>query len=377
MFFSISAGASSGVTLSSGGNTYVIDSISFEDGVTGDSTFHSVATGSSTAYAGYATVNGHIATDNTDSVVQYLYDFDISIPLRFIIRPSDSISAQNILDNPERVVRTTINIAAPSLVTISDSSGGSRLFPLSNWYFTNIYGDMMSSAGSNSAYAASTPAFASELAMSTANNHGFYRYVLHTHFSYVSDEPFITANFKFDYSCFLNGWITDSNDSSAPLSGSVAATYPSFSSNYTTSADSNNISDIKEEQHNFFSTFFDNLIHVFVPEDGYFSEWFQKLNDLLADKLGFLYAPFDFIITLLNAVYSDSGTLSDGIPFPGIKWEDTWIVEPQTVSLTNIGGESFSELRDAIYFGTDVILLFAFISLLHRKLNLILRGSEE
>ena len=68
----------------------------------------------------------------------------------------------------------------------------------------------------------------------------------------------------------------------------------------------------------FFGSFFDNLLHIFVPEDGYFGEWFDKVNTLLSDKLGMLYAPFDLVISTLQAIYSSSTTES-GIPFSGTK----------------------------------------------------------
>lgn len=121
-----------------------------------------------------------------------------------------------------------------------------------------------------------------------------------------------------------------------------------------------------------FGSFFDNLIHVFVPEDGYFTEWFNRLNSLLADKLGMLYAPFDLLITTLQAIY-DTNSNEPGIPFPGIKWEDTWLVEPTTFYFSSLGdSEGIIKLRDTVYFGTDVVLLFSFLFLLERKIKHIL-----
>lgn len=129
-----------------------------------------------------------------------------------------------------------------------------------------------------------------------------------------------------------------------------------------------------ESQKSFFGSFFDNLIHVFVPDSGYFEDWFSRLNDLLAEKLGMLYAPFDLLITTLEAIY-DSDNSESGIPFPGIKWEDTYIVEPFTFSFESLGNsEGITKLRDTVYFGTDVVLLFAFLYLLEQKIKEILEG---
>ena len=108
----------------------------------------------------------------------------------------------------------------------------------------------------------------------------------------------------------------------------------------------------------FFGSFFSNLIGVFVPEDGYFSGWFDRVNALLSAKLGMLYAPFDLVISTLQAIYSSS-TTETGIPFPGIKWEDTWLVEPFTFTFASLGSD-FDDLRDKVYFATDTVLVFTF-----------------
>lgn len=124
----------------------------------------------------------------------------------------------------------------------------------------------------------------------------------------------------------------------------------------------------------FFGTFFENLIGIFVPEDGYFSEWFNKVNILLSEKLGMLYAPFDLVISTLQAIYSADST-DTGIPFPGIKWEDTWLVEPFTFTFASLG-DSFDDLRDKVYFATDTVLVLTFLMLLQSKVKLILEGHE-
>lgn len=124
----------------------------------------------------------------------------------------------------------------------------------------------------------------------------------------------------------------------------------------------------------FFGSFFDNLLHIFVPEDGYFSTWFDKVNTLLSDKLGMLYAPFDLVISTLQAIYSADSTES-GIPFPGIKWEDTWLVEPFTFTFASLGSD-FDDLRDKVYFATDTVLVLTFLMLLQSKVKLILEGHE-
>ena len=125
-----------------------------------------------------------------------------------------------------------------------------------------------------------------------------------------------------------------------------------------------------------FGSFFSNLIGVFVPEDGFFTDWFSRVNSLLSAKLGMLYAPFDLIISILTAVYGSSGTFT-GIPIPEIAWEGTVLIPAQTLTFQNLLGNHFSTLQGYVYFGTDVVLLWAFLVLLQRKITLIFRGSES
>ena len=136
----------------------------------------------------------------------------------------------------------------------------------------------------------------------------------------------------------------------------------------------NNTSGILSKITDFFGSFFENLIGIFVPEDGYFSGWFDRVNTLLSQKLGMLYAPFDLVISTLQAIYSADST-ETGIPFPGIKWEDTWLVEPFTFTFASLG-DSFDDLRDKVYFATDTVLVLTFLMLLQSKVKLILEGHE-
>lgn len=153
------------------------------------------------------------------------------------------------------------------------------------------------------------------------------------------------------------------------------STYVTDPQAYEVAQDTNDtVKDTNTKITDFFGSFFDNLLHIFVPEDGYFSEWFDKVNTLLSEKLGMLYAPFDLVISTLQAIYGADST-ETGIPFPGIKWEDTWLVEPFTFTFVSLG-DSFDDLRDKVYFATDTVLVLTFLMLLQSKVKLILEGHE-
>lgn len=126
----------------------------------------------------------------------------------------------------------------------------------------------------------------------------------------------------------------------------------------------------------FFGGFFDGIINalksLFIPDDEFFSDFFTRLNDFFSEKLGALYTPIDLFVRLLQAIQSASSG-SAGIPFPGLKWQDTYLIEPQTVNLQSIA-DDFDGLQDKIYFVTDVIMVGAVIWLLQSKLREVLKG---
>ena len=122
----------------------------------------------------------------------------------------------------------------------------------------------------------------------------------------------------------------------------------------------------------FFGSFFENLKGLFVPEDGYFSDFFTRLNDFFADKLGMLYAPIDMFITFLNTI-KDASSTDSGITFPELAWDGTVIIPETKFSFDTIY-KDFPDLKEKIYFVTDVILVGAVLWLLQMKLKEVLEN---
>lgn len=122
----------------------------------------------------------------------------------------------------------------------------------------------------------------------------------------------------------------------------------------------------------FFGSFFENLKGLFVPEDGYFSDFFNRLNDFFADKLGMLYAPIDMFITFLNTI-KDASSTDSGITFPELAWDGTVIIPETKFSFSTIT-KDFPGLQEKIYFVTDVILVGAVLWLLQVKLKEVLEN---
>lgn len=125
----------------------------------------------------------------------------------------------------------------------------------------------------------------------------------------------------------------------------------------------------------FFGGFFDNLINlftsVFVPEDGYFEDYFARLNEFFSEKLGMLYVPIEILLEFLR-MFLDSPSLNPGFYFPGVEWGGFQIIEPQSVNLSLIINQ-IPGLQDTIYFVSDVVLIFSVIYLLQNKLKEMLK----
>lgn len=122
----------------------------------------------------------------------------------------------------------------------------------------------------------------------------------------------------------------------------------------------------------FFGSFFENIINalksLFIPEDGYFSDFFTRLNDFFSEKLGFLYEPIELFLDFLNAIQNASVGASPGLTFPEIKWQDDVIV-PETRVDFAIVQEKMPDLQEKIYFVTDIIMVGAVLILLEKKIN--------
>lgn len=141
----------------------------------------------------------------------------------------------------------------------------------------------------------------------------------------------------------------------------------------------------------FFTNFINSLKSLFIPEDNYFSNWFSRVNDLLADKLGVLYYPFNLILSFLNDVSSKTSQ-SGQVVFPAIELpmngEKLTILERQVINLSDydisfsssensslVGTGNYTSLVSTIRFFTSVVICMSLVVLFLRKLNHIVNGE--
>lgn len=124
----------------------------------------------------------------------------------------------------------------------------------------------------------------------------------------------------------------------------------------------------------FFASFFSNLMDsikgLFIPEDGFFSDYFSRLNDFFSEKLGFLYSPIDIFISFLSSI-SDANPTVAYLTFPAIEWQGMTVIEKQEINVNRITN-NFKDLRQKLYFVTDVIMVGSVVWLLQSKLREIL-----
>ena len=253
------------------------------------------------------------------------------------------------------------------------------------WYITDCFGTVVYSPNYTRVSSPYTVVKTNEFEVGGSSN---IYYVLHVHL-FGDNNGWSAASYYQSSTVSISGNVTltvADSPASSTYSVSDSSTHSYLNSlNETAEETQSTAEDTNQTTHSifdsitdFFSSFFENIINalisVFVPEDGYFSDWFDRLNTLLSEKLGMLYAPFDLIISTLQAIYSADST-ETGIPFPGIQWQDTWLVEPFTFSFDSLG-DSFDDLREKVYFATDTVLVFTFLLLLQSKIKLILEGSE-
>ena len=197
--------------------------------------------------------------------------------------------------------------------------------------------------------------------------------------AYVSNYVSAVLDLAYNYSVNM---YTDADS----LTPAELAQYKAQQLGNTLQQESNSLqqkeNDLQEEQNettnnifssisDFFGSFFDNLIGIFVPEEGYFEEFFERLNAFFSDKLGMLYAPIDIFVDVLTAISEGGG--SAGITFPELKWQEYVLIEEQTINLQSIANE-LGDLQDYIYLGTDVIMVGCVVNLLQNKMREVLKS---
>ena len=112
---------------------------------------------------------------------------------------------------------------------------------------------------------------------------------------------------------------------------------------------------------------------LFIPEDGFFSDYFSRLNDFFNEKLGILYLPIDVFVRILTGV-NDSHFGGYSLEFPELVWDDTIIIPKQSLTLGKVMNNNKALVDIARYsrIVVDYIMVISVLNLLRDKLKEIL-----
>lgn len=120
----------------------------------------------------------------------------------------------------------------------------------------------------------------------------------------------------------------------------------------------------------------DKLKGLFIPEEGFFSEYFNNLQTFFSEKLGFLVYPFEFIITFLNK-YLNIGEGDGTLHLPDFEIMNVKIFNQTDFNLKNAMSSFLGEYYNIYFAFVDFIILLGLVNLALKKFNSISGGSDE
>lgn len=120
----------------------------------------------------------------------------------------------------------------------------------------------------------------------------------------------------------------------------------------------------------------EGLKDLFIPDDGFFSDYFQSLYDFFDEKLGILLYPFELIVTIGNKFLSISE--GDGIiHIPDITINSWHIIDAYDFNIKNVVSIALGSTYYNLYFAfVDVILIVLFINFCIKKYQEIIQKNN-
>lgn len=115
----------------------------------------------------------------------------------------------------------------------------------------------------------------------------------------------------------------------------------------------------------------DGLKSLFVPEDGFFQNYFDEIQQWFSDRLGFLWTPFDIIIEVLERILNIS--FDEPIikipdiaePFTGQK-----LISQQEYNLNGLlENEILKNVHDIYFVCVDALIVFGLVNLTKKKIE--------
>lgn len=133
---------------------------------------------------------------------------------------------------------------------------------------------------------------------------------------------------------------------------------------------------VVESINNLANTILEGIKNLFIPNDEYFSNYFDELYEFFTQKLGILMLPIDIIIDLFNGIMNINE--GDGIiHIQEIKYMDVVLVQKQDYNLKNVIVEVMGNVYDIYYLFVDMILLSMVLNMARKKFDEIIGGSSS
>lgn len=120
----------------------------------------------------------------------------------------------------------------------------------------------------------------------------------------------------------------------------------------------------------------DKLKGLFIPDEGFFNEYFNNLQTFFSNKLGFLVYPFDFIITFLQK-YLDIGEGDGILHLPDFDIMDVKIFNQVDFNLKDSMSSFLGEYYNIYFAFVDFIILIGLVNLALKKFNSMSGGNSE
>lgn len=130
------------------------------------------------------------------------------------------------------------------------------------------------------------------------------------------------------------------------------------------------------------NAFLNMLKSLFIPEDDYFSNWFDDLQAFLEQKLGFLATPFTLLIDFINLYLNFDSSSDIIINIPNISvpnFEDTILIKAQSFNWSELlkSKSSLLMLWNLYLDFIDVFLILNFIGLCENTYARIFGGDTS
>ena len=108
---------------------------------------------------------------------------------------------------------------------------------------------------------------------------------------------------------------------------------------------------------------------LFIPSDGFFSDYFTELREWFSDRLGFLFYPFDIVIQILEDILNiDFSEPVFTIPDIKAPFTDENLISATTYNLNSLlEDNTFSTIHNIYLIVVDAFIVFGLVNLFRRK----------